>query len=162
MFSGNRTTPPSTKRRQALRGFSLIEVVVAVIIGTFLVVGIANGYSQSARRAEWSAYSLAAQSLAMQRMELARSAKWDNLAYDPTPGRTNSDKLIQVNFPVAVDVLDIPIAGTNITYATSTTTITPDVGGNPLLRMVKVQTIWPFLNGRRYTNTIVTYRAPDQ
>jgi len=160
VFSNYRTRS-SRKQCHPVQAFTLIEVVVSVVIGTMLVVGIANGYSQSARRAEWSAYSLAAQSLAMQRMELARAAKWDILAYDPTPGRTNSDKLVQVNFPMAVDVLDIPITGTNITYATSTTTITPNVGGNPLLRMVNVQTVWPFLNGRRFTNSVVTYRAPD-
>jgi hypothetical protein len=103
----------------------------------------------------------------MQRIELARAAKWDTLAFDPTPGRTNSDKLVQANFPPILPgntdgILDIPISGTNITYATVTTTITPNVSGNPLLRMIRVEAVWPFPNGRRYTNSVVTYRAPDQ
>ena len=148
-----------------------------MIIGTFLVVGIASGYTQSARRAEWSAYSLAAQSLAMQQMELVRASKYDPLAYNnPTNTSNPSDQLVQGNFPTILPgnanaILDIPISGTNITYARVTTTITPNVGGNPLLRMVRVETVWPYLqNGnpiwqfgnRQFTNTVVTYRGPDQ
>ena len=41
------------------------------------------GYLQAAVRAEWSAYSLAAQSLAVMRLEQSRAAKWDRLAYPP-------------------------------------------------------------------------------
>jgi len=135
-----------------------MEVVVATFIGALMVGAIVNGYSQSARRAEWAAYSLAAQSLAMQRIEQARAAKWDTLA--PSTD-TSRDQLIQANFPEAIDVLDIPISKTNIVYATSTTTITT-ISTTPPLRMISVNTVWRFWDRGIFTNSAVTYRAPDQ
>ena len=136
--------------------FTIAEVVIAMAIGTLALAGIINGYIMSAHRAEWSAYNLAAQSLANQRVEQARSAKWDPLGYPAV------DELVAANFPATVDVLDVPISTNGkITYATNTTTITT-LGTNPSYKMVRVDCTWMFMGRGVFTNTVITYRAPDQ
>lgn len=137
------------------RAFSLIEAVIASAISALMFGGIIYGYIMSSRNAEWSAYSFAAQSLAMERLEQARSCQWDPEANPPV------DELVSSNFPILVSVLDIPRSGSNIVYATNYTVIST-ISTAPPLRMISVETVWPFsINGRRYTNGIVTYRAPD-
>ena len=118
-------------------------------------MGTVNGYVLSSKRAERSAYSLAAHSLAMQRMEQVRAAKWDTLAYPLV------DQIQSSNFPVVVEVLDVPLSGTNITYATNWTTITT-VSTSPPLKMIRVDCTWPFITTGVVTNTVISYRAPDQ
>ena len=133
------------------RAFSLIEALIASSIAALMFGGIVYGYIQSSRNAEWSAYSFAAQSLAVQRLEQARSCRWD-----PDGG---ADDL--TNFPPSFSVLDVPMSGSNVVYATNFTTITT-ISTVPPLRMISVETVWPFsLNKRLYTNSIATYRAPD-
>ena len=117
--------------------------------------GVIYGYIQSLNRSEWTAYDLAANSLAQQRMEQARAVKWDTLAFPPVDGLQSS------NFPVAVEVLDIPITGNNLVYATNITTISP-VAATPPVKAIRVDCVWAYHNGRVFTNTVVTYRAPDQ
>lgn len=151
----------SERSKRAIHAFTLMEVVVSSLIGAIMVGAIVNGYSQSARRAEWAAYSLAAQSLAMQRVEQGRAAKWDTIGHDPSPGRTNAEQFIQSNFPVTIDVLDIPISGANIVNATNFTTITT-LSTVPPLKMITVQTVWQFWDRGLFTNSVVSYRAPDQ
>ncbi len=135
--------------------FTLTEVVMAMAISALTIGGIIAGYTMSTRRAEWSAYSLAAQSLAMQRSEQARAAKWDPQAWPPV------DELVSSNFPVRIEVLDIPISGTNVVYATNRTAITT-LSANPPLRMIQVDCTWMFLSRGPFTNTVVTYRTGDQ
>ncbi len=138
-----------------MRAFTLVEVVLAVAVGAILISGMILGYVQAAIRAEWSAYSLSAQSLAVMRMEQTRAAKWDRLASPPV------DQLVSSNLPPTVEVLDLPIAGTNIVYATNFTTITT-ISTIPQLKMIQVDCVWAFGDRGNFTNTIVTYRAPDQ
>jgi Tfp pilus assembly protein PilV len=164
--------------------FSLIEVVIALAVSAVSILGIVEGYIFTAKRAEWSAYNLAAQSLAVQRLEQARAAKWDRLS---TP---SVDELVSSNFPVVVNILDIPVtsngdasglaaqfpvtlpaaavlaayARTNditFVYATNYTAIW-SVSVNPPLKAVQVDCVWGFLNRGLFTNTVITYRAPDQ
>ena len=144
--------PPQLACNEA---FTLAEVVIATALAALVVGGSIYGYVISAQRAEWSAYSLAAQSLAVQRMEQARAAKWDPLGYPPV------DELVSSNFPVQVNVLDIPITKTNIVYGTNYTVITT-ISANPPLKMVKVDCVWPFARRGVFTNTVATYRAADQ
>lgn len=136
-------------------GITLVEVVLSLAIMGISLGAIIMGYTMSARRAEWSAYSLAANSLAMQRLEQSRAAKWDLLT---TPV---IDELVSTNFPVQTSILDVPISGLNIAYATNYTQIT-SVSATPPLRMVRVDCVWPFKNQGLFTNTMITYRAPDQ
>src|SRR6476469_1964231 len=109
-----------TKYLTSSGAFTLPEVLIAATLGVLTVTASIYGYVQSAKRAEWSGYNLAAHSLAVQRMEQARACRWDPLSYS-----TNNDDLVSINFPVvSTNVLDIPISGTNIVYATNYTTIT--------------------------------------
>jgi Tfp pilus assembly protein PilV len=138
-----------------MAGISLAEVVVSMGLLGMSIGGIINGYVYATRQAEWSAYSLAAHSLAVQRLEQARAAKWDPQAYPSV------DRVIQANFPVVSAVLDVPMSGTNCVIATITTTVST-VSVNPPARMIRVDCRWPFMNRGWFTNTIVSYRAPDQ
>lgn len=136
-------------------GFTLTEVVMSIAIAAILFAGILNGYVMSAKRAELSAYSLAAHSLAMQKIEQARACKWDPSAYPAV------DELISSNFPITIDELDIPVSGTNKVYATNFTVIS-NLPTTAPLKVVSVTWTWPFLSRGVYTNTMITYRAPDQ
>jgi prepilin-type N-terminal cleavage/methylation domain-containing protein len=143
--------------RMTLRcgAFTIVEVIVALALAGILLSGLIVGYTQVLRRAEWSAYSLAANSLASQRLEQTRAAKWDTLAAPLV------DQLVGTNFPPAIEVLDVPISGTNATLATNFTTI-QTVSVVPPLKLVQVDCVWSFHSRGVFTNTIITYRAPDQ
>jgi len=139
----------------ARQGFTMAEQVVALAVSLILISGVVSGFIQTTQTAEWSAYSLAAQSLASQCMEQSRAAKWDPRAYPAV------DQLVTSNFPTMVQVLDVPMSQSNIVYATNVVTIST-ISTNPALRMISVQCTWPFLNRGTFTNTVVSYRAPDQ
>jgi hypothetical protein len=141
--------------RRSQAAVTLIEAVLSMAVGGLMMAGVANGFIQCMRRAEWSSYSLAASSLAMQKLEQTRAAKWDRLSY-PTV-----DDLVSSNFPPDVQVLDIPISKTNIVYATNYTSVL-NISTNPPLRMVRVDCVWRFMSRGLFTNTVATYRAPDQ
>ncbi len=142
------------RERRAVGGFTLAEVCVATAIAAMTVAGIIHGYTQSTKRAEWSAYSLAAQALATQRLEQTRACRWDT--------ETGVDQLVTGNFPTQTVLMDIPVIGTNGFYATNTTTITVISGTAPQLRMIRVDCTWRFpTTGRVFTNTVATYRSPD-
>lgn len=139
-------------------GFTLTEVIIAQAIAALVFAGIIVGFTQSSTRAEWSAYSLAAQSLAMERLEQVRAAKWDPLAYPPV------DKVVASNFPVVVSIMDIPVVGTNFSYATNITTI-KNISAHPPLKHIEVKCIWSFLSSGKkklYTNTVAVMRGADQ
>jgi type II secretory pathway pseudopilin PulG len=61
-------------------GFTLAEVVTAIGIVAMIFGGMMVAYTQATRRAQWSGYSMAAQGLAIQQLEQARSAQWDPCA----------------------------------------------------------------------------------
>ena len=143
-----------TNRSEKLRAFTLMESIIASTIAAMMFGGIVYGYIQSGRNAEWSAYSFAAQSMAMQRLEQTRACKWDP---ESTPA---IDELVSANFPTLISILDVPMNGSNIMYATNITTIST-ISTTPKLRMISVESVWGFINGRVYTNSIATCRAPD-
>jgi type II secretory pathway pseudopilin PulG len=138
------------------RAFTLVEVVTATAVSAFSMAATIYGYTLTAKRAEWAGYSLAAQSLAIQGLEQARAAKWD-----PWSSAANSDMLISANFTPQIKILDVPVAGTNVVYATNFWTIST-ISTSPNLRMIRVDCVWKFLKNRVYTNTVVSYRASDQ
>lgn len=141
--------------RSAARAFTLVEALMAMVILGIMVTGVVSGFIQTHRTAEWSSASLAAQSLAMQPIEQARAAKWDPYKSRPV------DQLVASNFPTTNWVLDVPISGTNIVYATNRVTIT-QVSTDPPLKEIKVECTWSFFNRGMFTNIVLTYRAPDQ
>jgi hypothetical protein len=141
---------------KSCRALTLAEVVISLAILGLAMAGLLAGYIFSANRAEWSAYSLAAQSLAMQRLEQTRAARWD-----PWNIQGQTDFVVIANFPVSREILDIPLIGTNKVYATNFTTITL-ISSNPPCKMIKVDCVWNFMGRRNYTNTVATYRSPAQ
>jgi len=142
------------KYQSSRRGFSLMEATVASAMAAVTFAGIIYGYVESSRNAEWSALSLAANSLALQRLEQGRACRWDPEAIPAI------DELVSSNFPTQILILDVPVTGTNYVYATNLTTVTT-LSTAPLLKMISVDTIWRFPRGRVFTNSVVTYRAPD-
>ncbi len=148
------------KNRKITRAFSLVEVLVSLSITGLILAGVITAYIQSLKRAEWSGYSLAAQALAIQQLEQTRAARWD------TQSTPVIDELVSSNFPSpTVIMLDLPVSGTNILYATnyiSISTVPVSVAPPVSVKYIEIRTVWPFTNGKIYTNTVATYRAPDQ
>jgi len=147
---------PWRLRKARTRAFTLVETVIALAVGALILGGLVLGYVMSTQRAEWSAYSLAAQSLAIQRIEQARAVKWDRQAFPMI------DQLVSSNFPPSREILDIPMTGGQITYATNYTTITDFPSPSPEWKMIRVDCVWQFGARGVFTNTIATYRASDQ
>jgi prepilin-type N-terminal cleavage/methylation domain-containing protein len=147
----------AARQPQHTAGFTLAEVVVAIAIATLSFGGVIYGYILTADRAEWSASSLAAQSLAMQGVEQARGAKWDPKAWPAV------DELGVTNY-TQVDLLDLPVAGQPV-LATNYIRITL-VSQDPPLRQLRADCVWNLVNGRRsrgpFTNTVITLRTADQ
>jgi hypothetical protein len=147
----------AARQHQPTGGFTLAEVVVAIAVATLSFGGVIYGYVLTADRAQWSAYSLAAQSLAMQGVEQARGAKWDPKAWPAV------DELGVTNY-TEVDLLDVPVSGQPVqaTNYVSVTTVSQD----PPLRQLRADCVWNLRNGRRsrgpFTNTVVTLRTADQ
>lgn len=147
---------PGGSKGVASKAFTLTEVVISTMIAAVTAGSVIYGYVFSAKQAEWASYSLAAQALAMQRIEQARSCKWDMQA------SPNVDELIPAEFPMQTNILDIPIVNSNqVTMATNFTSITT-ISVSPPLKMIRVDCVWSFIDKEKlFTNTIVTYRSPD-
>ena len=68
---------------------------------------------------------------------------------------------MSANFPVEVLPLGMPSISTGGVLATNVTTIIP-ISTDPPLKMVRVDCTWAFLSRGPFTNTLITYRSPDQ
>ena len=147
------------KRSSALSGFTLTEVVISVLILVTVIQGVILGYVQFTQQAEWTAHSLAAQSLASQGLEQARAAKWDLQAWPQGTGPRSSDELGATSY-MQTNTLDIPMNGQPavVTNFVSITTVST----SPALRQIRSECVWRFMNRGWFTNTVVTLRAPDQ
>jgi prepilin-type N-terminal cleavage/methylation domain-containing protein len=155
-----------------LRGFTLVEVVVALAICTLLFSGIITAYIQASRSAEWAGYSLAAQAVGIHQIEQARSGVWD---YSIGKNELTNLNLLswsynsatRVGTGYATNVLDLPVAGTNIVVVTNFVTVKMlNLTGftNVQVQMVTVDTVWPFLTRsgtRLFTNRTASYFGPD-
>jgi prepilin-type N-terminal cleavage/methylation domain-containing protein len=143
--------------KKTLKAFTLTEVVIAISIMGLVCAGIISAYIQTTRHVEWSAYSLAAQALSTRELEQARAARWD-LHSSPAVDET-------VTIPTtSATILDLPVSGTNVVWAVNHFSVSNlTVSTTPLVRfkVVRVDTVWPF-GDRLFTNTTITYRAPDQ
>jgi hypothetical protein len=139
-------------------GFTLAEVVMSIGLAALTFTGVIYGYAVTSDQAEWSACSLAAQSLAVQGVEQARSAKWDPQAWP------SIDELGTTNYS-QISPLDLPVAKGNTIFATNYISVIT-VSATPPMRQLRADCVWRLLNGTRtrgvFTNTVVTLRAPDQ
>jgi type II secretory pathway pseudopilin PulG len=151
-----KSAPVTTSSLRGVAAFTLAEVVVCLAIVALVFGGIITGYMQGAYRAEWAGYNLAAQATAMQQLEQAKTAVWDNTHNEFT-------NILQQSW----GILDLPINGTNKVYVTNYVQVTTNqISSSPVLYlyMVRVDTVWPYLQkGIKiyYTNTIADYYAPD-
>lgn len=141
------------RKEKCSSGFTLVEVVVTLLVIALVMGGVLTGYVMSAERAEWSAYSLAAHSLALQGLEQSRAAKWDPQAWPV------ADEQGITNF-TQIEPLDVPVSGDPI-YATNYIRVTA-VSANPPLRQIRADCVWRFVKRGLFTNSVVTLRAPDQ
>jgi prepilin-type N-terminal cleavage/methylation domain-containing protein len=150
-------------------GFTLVEVVMSLSITGLIFGGILLAYIQSAKRAEWSGMSLAAQAYGIQQLEEARAAVWDASAQVPYNQITNLLLLSPSYSPNSLrgytwTNLDIPFSGTNFVRATNFVVVTNvPISTNPPVSVtsVRVDTVWRHQN-KNFTNTLVNYYAPDQ
>ena len=140
--------------RQNQTGMTLIEVVIALVLAGMAVGGIVAGYAFCTASAEKASLALAANARAMERIEEVRSAKWDRSSW-PT-----ADQVVATNFPTKQVTLDLSGSGVATTTATIQTAIV-QVSTDPPLKSIRVDCIWTF-KGAKITNTIETFRAPDQ
>src|SRR5690606_3849982 len=117
-------------------------------------------------------YSLAAQALAIQQMEQARSAIYDP-SIVPVKNELTNLNLKAWTYSAGVlkgysaAILDLPVTGTNVAWATNYVTVRMIwASTNPpvSVQMVQVDTVWSFSGwGTRkfFTNSVANYYAPD-
>jgi hypothetical protein len=164
------TQPPA----RLTEAFTLVELCMAVFIMALVFGGILTAYIQGARRAEWSGYSLAAQSVGIQQIEQAWSANWDLVA--GTNNLTNLNvkgwtwtSSTQTGSGWWTNTLDLPVSGANVVTVTNYVTVRlyNPFGTNVPVQMqeVTVDTVWPFncATGKcYYVNRNVCCVAPDR
>lgn len=133
---------------------TLVEVSVAMAITGLAVGGIVTGYIYCTTSAEKAGYHLVANARALERLEETRSVQWDTTV-------AGGDKLFATNFPSKIVTNDVSGSGVGAVTATLNTYIT-QVSTNPPLKRIRVDCIWNFKGRQIVTNTIETFRAPDQ
>jgi prepilin-type N-terminal cleavage/methylation domain-containing protein len=160
------------RRVRKKAGFTLVEVVMAIAIVALVFAGIINAYIQSGLRLEWTGYSLAAQSLAIETIEQARSCVWDPAETPPVNEVTNLN-LMGMSFNTnsltwsgySTNILDVPYESSNYVVATNLVSITTvNISSNAQVEVVTVQTVWPFFIRAQnlfFTNTVATIISPD-
>src|SRR5476649_66274 len=79
--------------REGCAALTLVECLISVVVLTLVIGGVLAGYVQANRMAQWSAMSLAAQSIAAQGMEQARCAQWNSQQYPYAYGPGTGDEL---------------------------------------------------------------------
>jgi type II secretory pathway pseudopilin PulG len=143
------------RKQRSQQGMTLVEVLVAFAISGLSVGGIVSGYILANTSAERFGLSLAASAQASQRLEQMRSAKWDTSSWPAI------DDLTTTNFSNQVVTLETSWNGSNVIYATNFAQITT-VSTTPPLRRIRVDCVWNFRGTKVLTNTIESFRAPDQ
>ncbi len=139
-------------------GFTLTEVVVSFVIAALTVGGIITSYLMAAQRSEWTTASTAAHQMAMDRMAQLRDARWE-LSWE-VPGSIMTNELRPGTNWDAPSVLDVPRTGTGELWATNLVTVTRL--SPPPVCVLRVDCVWSLLTRGPFTNTVVSYRAPDQ
>jgi len=143
-----------TGRRKSSAAFTLVEVVMAIAILALVMAGMIYGYVQSNQRAEWSAMSLAAQASAVEAVEQARAAEWDVHV-------TSTDQLPATTNYIRTNVMLIPATGVSVVVSNSVSVI--NLITNPPLRQIRADCYWKYARtGTWFTNTVITWRAPDE
>lgn len=173
---GSRPVGPGLRqtRHRSCEAFTLLEVSISAVIVVLVFAGIIKAYIQSGQRLEWTGYSLAAESLAMQTIEQARATVWDPAQNPPVNELTNLNLMgasynsaSQTLTGFTTNILDVPYQSTNYVMATNFVTIQMlNVDGNVNIQeqVVTVQTVWPFYirsSNLVFTNTVSTIISAD-
>ncbi len=175
--AGNTVTPMTGQpSRQRKGGYTFIEVLISLIVVAVVFGSIINGYLSTSTRGQWTAYSLAAQSLGLQTIEQARSATWDtsdnvNQIVQMTLNNSSGDGVTVPMTGYTTNILDVPWKGNNAIWATNYITIKPIYENNDntlkvQVYIIRVDTVWPFnawggFNLKYYTNSVGAILAPD-
>jgi len=145
---------PSVRNKRESSAFTLIEVAVALAISVLVMAGMFQGYAMASRRAQFSDFQLAANSMAMQQMESIVAATWVISGTSVTnifsPTLTNTQ----------VSALGVPSSGTNLVFATNYATV-QQISTNPPYVMVQVSCVWNFMGMGVFTNTVSVLRGPN-
>jgi len=155
-------------------GFTLVEVLISAAIMALVFGGVITSYIQAGKRIQWTGYSLAAQSLAVEVVEQIKSATWDPAQTPPVNNLTNLN-LQGASYNAATltytghttAILDVPYSDTNSVLATLYVTVQMfNVGGNANVQaqFVRVDTVWPYTARGPViycTNSLCTIVAPD-
>ena len=150
------TNAPSetTHGRKANFGFTLVETVISVAILAIVMVGLIYGYVRTTYQAGWSSVSLVAQSLALESVERARTAKWCVYSL----GATGGDEMPPGTYTdIFTNAVLLPLTGQTMTV-TNTLQITT-VGTYPPIRQIRADCVWQFSPGHWFTNTVITLRG---
>ena len=157
-------------------GFTFAEVLIAILIVVIVFGATIQGYLVTATRCQWTAYSLAAQSLGLQTIEQARSGTWDIASGNNQLTNLNVINPMYVSGTMTftgytTSILDVPWKGTNAVVATNWVSIrwlyeNGNSAQQVQLALIRMDTVWPFSawgnhTVRYYTNTICSYMAPD-
>jgi type II secretory pathway pseudopilin PulG len=143
------------KRTGPNSAFTLAETLVSIVIMGICFSTVLMAYTRASQYADWSGASLAAQALSLRQLEQFRAVVWDTQVLPILDDTTNIPKVL-------VLPLNLPIAGTNVSYATNTATVTNfNLSGTASFKMITVTTTWAWM-GQTFNNKIVAYRAPDQ
>ena len=138
----------------ALRAMCLAEVVVSIALAVTSLGALITGFVMCANDSKSSSYSFAAQSRALEAIEQVRAAKWDTVADPPI------DMVVSTNFPKTTYTLNVPRCSKQ-TSCTNYVTIST-ISINPPLKKIRVDCVWSWSNKKIYTNSVITYRGPDQ
>ena len=144
-----------TFRRRGRAGTTLVEVAIALAITGLTVGGIISGYIYCTGAVVKAELVQAANARVMQRIEEARSARWDTSVWPIV------DQLVATNFPDESVTLDMPGSDSGGTSAVIQTTIS-QLSLTPPTRSIRVDCIWQFRGVEQITNTVETIRGPDQ
>ncbi|MGH7942551.1 MAG: type II secretion system protein [Limisphaerales bacterium] len=177
MLIGFRQTTKRVAMKASRAAFTLVEVLVSIVIMALVMAGVCYGYAQANRVATFCSMQQAAESFALRGLEAARAAKFNpwnpgavtNISADPgsqmeLPPTNGAAALIFTN------LLDVPIKGNPLTdytyYGTNYIYVTwypSNQEVEPPIELIRSVAVWTFpLTGKRYSNTVVTLRGPDQ
>jgi prepilin-type N-terminal cleavage/methylation domain-containing protein len=135
-------------------GMTLAEVMIALAITGITIAGTVKGYIYCNTANAKDALYMAANGVALQRLEETRAATWDTSSFPIV------DQLTNTFFPDKTVPLDKSSAGDSVVMATVKTDI-KDISINPPLRRVRVDCIWLFRGQEVVTNSIETCRVPN-
>ena len=154
-----------TGKQKAIAAFTVVEVVISIAILALVMGGMIKGYIQTNRQAEWSSFSLAAQSFASQWAEQTEAEKWDTHTDLTGTGYGTSNELLATNYTRTNSML-IPGTGQSV-IVTNYISIT-SVCASPQVRQIRVDCVWQFPlattwatnnNSAIFSNTVITWRG---